>query len=296
MLYDIIVVGGGPAGLTSAIYGARAGKAVLLLERDSIGGQIVYSPQVENYPALPHISGADLASQMYEQVEALGVEIVSEEATGAARQSDGTFLLTTDYGSHRGRSVILATGVQHRKLGLPGEDELVGAGVSYCAVCDGAFSTGKDVAVVGGGDTALQDALFLSNTCRSVTVVVRRDRFRGEAALARQLHARENVSVWFEHRPVGYVTLDGALSGLTVEGVFLAVGQEPCSAAFADLAATDAAGYFSAGERCRTNVPGVYVAGDCRTKEIRQLTTAVGDGAVAALAACADLDAQAAPF
>ena len=307
MLYDIIVVGGGPAGLTSAIYGARAGKAVLLLERDSIGGQIVYSPQVENYPALPHISGADLASQMYEQVEALGVEIVSEEATGAARQSDGTFLLTTDYGSHRGRSVILATGVQHRKLGLPGEDELVGAGVSYCAVCDGAFYTGKDVAVVGGGDTALQDALFLSNTCRSVTVVVRRDRFRGEAALARQLHARENVSVWFEHRPVGYVTLDGALSGLTVEGpggqrmlavegVFLAVGQEPCSAAFADLAATDAAGYFSAGERCRTNVPGVYVAGDCRTKEIRQLTTAVGDGAVAALAACADLDAQAAPF
>ncbi len=303
MLYDIIVVGGGPAGLTAAIYGARAGKTVLLLERDSIGGQIVYSPQVENYPALPHISGAELANQMYEQVEALGVEIVSEEAIGAARQDDGTFLLSTDYGSHRGRALILATGVQHRKLGLPGEDELVGAGVSYCAVCDGAFYAGKDVAVVGGGDTALQDALFLANTCRSVTVVVRRDRFRGEAALARQLLARDNVSIWFEHRPVGYVTLDGVLSGLNVEGpggqrmlavegVFLAVGQEPCSAAFSDLAATDASGYFSAGERCRTNVPGLYVAGDCRTKEIRQLTTAVSDGAVAALAACADLDAQ----
>ncbi len=302
MLYDIIIVGGGPAGLTAAIYGARAGKRVLLLERESIGGQIVYSPLVENYPALPHVSGAELANQMYEQVEALGVEIVSEEAIGAARQDDGSFLVTTDFGSHAGRALVLATGVRHRQLGLPGEDELVGAGVSYCAVCDGAFYAGKDVAVVGGGDTALRDALFLANTCRSVTVVVRRDRFRGEAALARQLEARDNVSVWFEHRPVGFVTVDGVLSGLNVEGpggqrmlavdgVFLAVGQEPCSAAFAALTNVDASGYFTAGERCRTGAPGVYVAGDCRTKEIRQLTTAVGDGAVAALAACADLDA-----
>ena len=305
MLYDIIVVGGGPAGLTAAIYGARAGKSVLLAERESIGGQIVYSPQVENYPALPHVSGAELASKMYEQVEALGVEIISEEATGAERQEDGTFLLSTDYGSHRGRSLILATGVQHRRLGLPGEEDLVGAGVSYCAVCDGAFYAGKDVAVVGGGDTALQDALFLSNTCRSVTVVVRRDRWRGEAALARQLEKRSNIAVLFEHRPVEYVLDGGELRGLTVEGregqrtipvegVFLAIGQEPCSAAFAALAGVDVSGYFAVGERCRTDVPGLYVAGDCRTKEVRQLTTAVGDGAVAALAACADLDARAA--
>ena len=302
MLYDIMIVGGGPAGLTAAIYGARAGKTVLLLERESIGGQIVYSPMVENYPALPHVSGSDLAAKLYEQVEALGVEIVSEEVLKAEKRGDGTFLLTTDYGSHSGRALILATGVQHRRLDLPGEEELVGAGVSYCAVCDGAFYAGKDVAVVGGGDTALQDALFLSGVCRSVTVVVRRDRFRGEAALARQLAARDNVSIWFEHRPVGYVTLDGALSGLNVEGpggqrmlavegVFLAVGQEPCSAAFADLAGTDSAGYFAVGEDCRTGMPGLYVAGDCRTKAVRQLTTAVGDGAVAALAACADLDA-----
>ena len=303
MLYDIVIVGGGPAGLTAAIYGARAGKSVLLLERDSIGGQIVYSPMVENYPALPHVSGADFAAKLYEQVEALGAEIVSEEVLRAERRPEGGFLLTTDYGSHEGRSLILATGVRHRRLGLPGEEELVGAGVSYCAVCDGAFYAGRDVAVVGGGDTALQDALFLAGVCKSVTVVVRRDRFRGEAALARQLAERENVSVWFEHRPVGYVTLDGALSGLliegpggqrtlAVEGVFLAVGQEPCSEAFADLTGTDAAGYFTAGERCRTGVPGLYVAGDCRTKEVRQLATAVGDGAVAALAACADLDAR----
>ena len=303
MLFDIIIVGGGPAGLTAAIYGARAGKTVLLLERESIGGQIVYSPQVENYPGLPHVSGSELASRLYEQVEALGVEIISEEVTHVQRQPDGSFLLTTDYANHECRALILATGVQHRRLGLPGEEELVGAGVSYCAVCDGAFYAGRDVAVVGGGDTALQDAIFLSNTCRSVTVVVRRDRFRGEAALVRQLEARENVSIWFEHRPVSYVTLDGALSGLNVEGpggqrmlavegVFLAVGQEPCSAAFAELAQTDAAGYFAVGENCRTGVPGLYVAGDCRTKGVRQLTTAVGDGAVAALAACADLDAR----
>lgn len=302
MIYDIAIVGGGPAGLTAAIYAARAGKTVLLLERENIGGQIVYSPQVENYPALPHVSGAELANRLYEQVEALGVEIISEEVTHAGRQ-DGNYLLTTDFGSHESRALILATGVQHRRLDLPGEEELVGAGVSYCAVCDGAFYAGKDVAVVGGGDTALQDAIFLSGICRSVTVVVRRDRFRGEAALAQQLRARDNVSIWFEQRPVGYVTLDGVLSGLNVEGpggrrtlavegVFLAVGQEPCSAAFTDLTETDAAGYFAVGERCRTNVPGLYVAGDCRTKEVRQLTTAVSDGAVAALAACSDLDAR----
>ena len=303
MLYDILIVGGGPAGLTAALYAARAGKTVALFERDSIGGQIVYSPMVDNYPALPHVSGAELANKMYEQVEALGVEIRSEEVVRAERREDGTFLLTTDYGTHEGRALILAAGVRHRSLGLPGEEELVGAGVSYCAVCDGAFFAGRDVAVVGGGDTALQDALFLSGVCRRVAVVVRRDRFRGEAALAQQLRARENVSVWFEHRPVGYVTLDGALSGLNVEGpggqrmlavegVFLAVGQEPCSEAFRDLAPTDAAGYFDAGESCRTDVPGLFIAGDCRAKAVRQLTTAVGDGAVAALGACAFLDGR----
>ena len=303
MLYDILIVGGGPAGLTAAIYGARAGKSVALIERENIGGQIVYSPMVDNYPALPHVSGAVLANQMYEQVEALGVEMISEEVVSAEKRADGSFCLTTDFAKYEGRSLILATGVRHRSLGLPGEEELVGAGVSYCAVCDGAFFAGKDVAVVGGGDTALQDALFLSGVCRSVTVVVRRDRFRGEAALAGQLQARGNVSVWFEHRPVSYVTLDGALSGLNVEGpggermlavegVFLAVGQEPCSEVFRHLAATDAAGYFDAGETCRTAMPGLFIAGDCRAKSVRQLTTAVADGAVAALAACARLDAE----
>ena len=302
MLYDILIVGGGPAGLTATIYGARAGRSVLLLERESIGGPIVYSPMVENYPALPHVSGSELAARLYEQVEALGVEIASEEVTAAEKTPGGVFRVTTDCGAYEGRTLILAAGVRHRSLGLPGEAELVGAGVSYCAVCDGAFFAGRDVAVVGGGDTALQDTLFLSGVCRSVTVVVRRDRWRGEAALARQAEARENVAVLFETRPTGYdLAPDGTLRGLTVEGpegrktlpvegVFLAVGQEPCSAAFADLTALDAAGYFPVDESCRTAVPGLFVAGDCRAKAVRQLTTAVADGAVAACAACDALD------
>ena len=295
-MYDIIVVGGGPAGLTAALYAKRAGKTVLLLERESIGGQIVFSPLVENFPALPHISGADLAARLYEQVEALGAEISSEEVS-AAEQIPGGFRLTTDFGTRECKALVLATGVQHRSLGLPGEEDLVGCGVSYCAVCDGAFYEGRDVAVVGGGDTALQDALFLANTCRSVTLVVRRDRFRGEATLVKKLAEKPNITVLMETSPVAYAAEDGILTGLTVsekgaertlavDGVFLAVGQTPCSEVFASLVATDEKGYFLAGEDCKTSVPGVFAAGDCRVKAVRQLTTAVGDGAVAALAAC----------
>ena len=295
-MYDIIFVGGGPAGLTAALYAKRAGKNVLLLERESIGGQIVFSPLVENFPALPHVSGADLANRLYEQVDALGTEISSEEVS-AVEQIPGGFRLTTDFGVREGKALVLATGVQHRSLGLPGEEELVGCGISYCAVCDGAFYEGRDVAVVGGGDTALQDALFLANPCRSVTLVVRRDRYRGEAALVKKLAEKPNITVLMETAPVAYVAEDGILSGLTVsekgaertipvEGVFLAVGQKPCSEFFAALVATDDAGYFLAGEDCRTSIPGIFAAGDCRVKSVRQLTTAVGDGAVAALAAC----------
>lgn len=301
-MYDIIVVGGGPAGLTAAIYAARAGKRTLVLEKESIGGQIVNSPLVENYPALPHISGAELANSMYEQVCALNVEVGSEEVTGLSAIPGG-YAVATDIGGYEGRAVVLATGVRHRQLELPGEDELVGSGISYCAVCDGAFYEGRDVAVVGGGDTALQDALFLSNICRKVTVLVRRDRFRGEAKLAEKLRERANVEILFSHTVEAFETRDGLLCGLTVknaenalralavDGLFLAVGQEPAGAAFANLADTDAAGYFAAGEGGETKTPGVFVAGDCRAKKVRQLTTAVGDGAAAALGACDWLDA-----
>ena len=193
-MYDIIVVGGGPAGLTAALYAARAGKTVAVAERENTGGQIVYSPLVENYPAVPALSGADFAQKLTEQVEALGVEILYDEVTGLSRDSEG-FAVQCTSGEQRCKAVVLATGAAHRHLGLDGEEELVGYGVSYCAVCDGAFYTGRDVTVVGGGDTALQDALFLANSCRHVTLIHRRDQFRGEDRLVRQVEKRENITI-----------------------------------------------------------------------------------------------------
>ncbi len=303
MDYDVLIAGGGPAGLTAALYAARAGKRAAVLEQAAVGGQILNSPLVENYPALPHISGADFSDALLSQAEALGVEVLYEEALSAEKTDTG-FRLKTDAGAHSCRALILALGVRHRSLGLEGEEALVGAGVSYCAVCDGAFYAEKDVAVVGGGDTALQDALFLSNTCRSVTVLVRRDRFRGEAARAAQLLQRNNVKVLFRHTVQRLLTgADGTLEQLLVReedsgetrilpaaGLFLAVGQEPSAGAFAGLVALDSQGYIQAAEDTATRVPGVFAAGDCRTKGVRQLATAVGDGAAAAVAACRWLD------
>ncbi len=300
----LLIVGGGPAGYTAAIYASRASLAPVLYEGMEPGGQLTTTTVVENYPGFPEgVEALPLMDGMRAQALRFGADIrrgVVMKADLSARP----FRITVDNGDEiETDALIIATGATARYLGLPSELAYRGRGVSACATCDGFFYRKKVVAVVGGGDTALQDALFLANTCRSVTVVVRRDRFRGEAALARRLAERENVSVLFSTRPVGYALENGALSGLIVEngegertlpvaGVFLAVGQEPCSAAFAGLAETDSAGYFAVGENCRSTVPGGFVAGDCRAKEIRQLTTAVGDGAVAALAACAYLDAQ----
>lgn len=301
-MYDIIVVGGGPAGLTAALYAARAGKTVAVAERENTGGQIVYSPLVENYPAVPAMSGADFAQKLTEQVEALGVEIIYDEVTDLARDGEG-FIVRCDGGEHRCRAVVLATGAAHRHLGLPGEEDLVGCGVSYCAVCDGAFYTGRDVAVVGGGDTALQDALFLANSCRSVTLIHRRDQFRGEDRLVRQVESRENIHILYSHTVEALHATGGELTGITVqdvktgatrelavEGLFAAVGQLPQSAPFAALVNTDG-GYYQAGEDTLTGCDGVFAAGDGRVKSVRQLTTAVGDGAVAGLAACRYVDA-----
>lgn len=301
-MHDIIVVGGGPAGLTAALYAARAGKTVAVAERENTGGQIVYSPLVENYPAVPAMSGADFAQKLTEQVEALGVEIIYDEVTGLARDGEG-FIVCCDGGEHRCRAVVLATGAAHRHLGLPGEEDLVGCGVSYCAVCDGAFYIGRDVAVVGGGDTALQDALFLANSCRSVTLIHRRDQFRGEDRLVRQVESRENIHILYSHTVEALHAAGGELTGITVqdvktgtarelavEGLFAAVGQLPQSAPFAALVNTDG-GYYQAGEDTLTGCDGVFAAGDGRVKSVRQLTTAVGDGAVAGLAACRYVDA-----
>lgn len=294
-MHDIVIIGAGPAGMTAAIYAARAGKSVLLLEAESYGGQITYSPRVENYPGVRQISGNALAAQLVDQTLDLGVETELAGVTGLEAVPGG-FVVHSGEGDSSAKSVVIATGVKHRRLGLPGEEEL--AGVSYCAVCDGAFYKGQDVAVVGGGDTALQDALFLAGLCRSVTVVHRRQAFRGERRLLDQLRERENVSFRLDC-VVDALEGDGELTGLTLRnvitgereslpaaGLFVAVGQIPGNEAFAGVLALDESGYILAGEDCRTSLPGVFAAGDCRHKTVRQLTTAVGDGAVAALAAC----------
>ncbi len=297
-MYDIIVAGGGPAGLTAAIYAAREGKSVLVLEKENPGGQIVFSPLVDNYPALPHISGMDFAQRLTGQVEELGVEIAPEDVTAFAAEN-GVFRLTTDAGVREAASVIIATGASHRKLGLEGEDDLVGCGVSYCAVCDGAFFSGRDVTVVGGGDTALQDALFLAGVCAHVTLIHRRDSFRAAAKLVEHVRARDNIDLVMNTAVEALRQEDGALTGLALrdlktgelresatDGLFVAVGQIPHNEAFSSAVRLDDGGYILAGEDTCTSVPGVYAAGDCRRKTVRQLTTAVGDGAVAALAAC----------
>jgi len=301
-MYDIIVVGGGPAGLTAAMYAARAGKSVLVIERESTGGQIASAPLVENYPALPNVSGAELAFQMTGQAESFGVVIEYADVTNARRDGE-KFVLDTDMGTYESKALILATGARHRHLGVEGEEDLIGAGISYCAVCDGAFYAGRHVAVVGGGNTALQDALFLANSCERVTLILRRDVFRGDARFAEQLRARENVDFLFNKTVDALLQENGELTGvvlldkltaekskLAVDGLFIAVGQEPDSDVFSALVKTDEDGYYIAGEDTLTDQPGVFAAGDGRIKQVRQLTTAVGDGAVAGLAACRYVD------
>ena len=292
--FDIIIVGGGPAGLTAAIYARRAGKSVLLLEKESFGGQIASSPRVENFPGLPAVSGAELADRLYSQAESLGARIELEEVLEIQNGTPKT--VTTDYGTYTCDALVLATGMKHRKLDLPGEDTM--AGISYCAVCDGSFYQDRDTAVCGGGNTALQDALFLSDICRHVTVIHRRDTFRGDPILVEALKKRANVSFAMNTVVTGLLggsaltglTLQnvesGAESQLAVSGLFEAVGQLPEKKLAASLVPVDEDGFVPAGEDCLTPADGIFAAGDCRAKEVRQLTTACADGAVAALAAC----------
>lgn len=293
--FDIIIVGGGPAGLTAAIYARRAGKTVLLLEKENFGGQISSSPKVENFPGFAAISGAELADRLYEQAQGLGARLELEEVLEVLDSSPKT--VKTDYGTYTCTALILATGMKHRTLGLEGEDTL--RGISYCAVCDGAFYAGKDVAVCGGGNTALQDALFLAELCRHVTIIHRRTEFRGDPILVERLEALGNVSFAMSSEITGLQSQDGALTGLIVSntdsgavfelpvsGLFVAVGQLPEQKPAASLVPLDEAGFVCAGESCTTPAAGIFAAGDCRVKEVRQLTTACADGAVAALAAC----------
>ena len=292
--FDIIIVGGGPAGLTAAVYARRAGKTVLLLEKEGFGGQIASSPKVENFPGFSAISGAELADKLYGQAEALGARIELEEVLSIENGTPKT--VTTDYSSYTCTALILATGMKHRVLGLEKEDSM--AGVSFCAVCDGAFYKDRATAVCGGGNTALQDAVFLSDLCSSVTLIHRRDEFRGDPILVETLKKRSNV-IFATNTVVDALLGDDILTGLrlrdtvtgevreiAVDGLFEAVGQQPEGRLAAALSIADGGGFIPAGEDCVTAAEGIFAAGDCRVKEVRQLTTACADGAVAALAAC----------
>ena len=301
-MHDIIIVGGGPAGLTAAIYGLRAGRSVLVIEKNGFGGQIAYSPKVENIPGTMQISGAEFADHLTEQVMNLGADVELENVVSV--EPGETMKVHTEEGStFEGRSVILAVGVKHRTLGLPGEEELVGSGISFCAVCDGAFYAGQDVAMIGGGNSALQEALLLADVCRSVTIVQNLAFFTGEQRLADALAEKENVKVLFSTVVSEYETEGGKLTGLKlhndatgedsaikVDGAFLAVGLMPENEPFAALENLNDWGYFDTDESCTTKTPGIFVAGDCRSKRIRQVVTASADGAVAAMAACNYLD------
>ena len=296
-MYDIIVVGGGPAGMTAALYALRANKSVLVIEKNGFGGQITYSPKVENYPGRIQMSGNEFADDLLEQILAQGAEVELENVVDVIDEGECKRVVTEEGSEFTCRAVILATGAKHRMLGLPGEAELVGSGISFCAVCDGAFYAGKHVAVIGGGNSALQEANLLAETSGKVTVLQNLAFFTGEQRLQDSLLARENVEVIFSAAVTGFLQENGELTGLTyrteggaeqtltVDGVFVAIGLAPDNGNFASLAQLDNYGYFASGEDCRTATPGIFVAGDCRAKRVRQVTTAVADGAVAALAA-----------
>lgn len=296
-MYDIGIIGGGTAGMTAAIYGQRAGKKTIIIEGGVFGGQITSSPNVENYPGIASVSGSEFSMNLLDQAVKLGAETAMEQVTGI-RDEGSVKVIETAGKEYPCRSVILATGVTHRHLGVPNEERLTGAGVSYCATCDGMFFRGRDVAVVGGGSTALQDAEFLSNYCRKVYLIHRRDEFRGEESIVKRLESKENVEFILSatvrdiigDQAVERLIVNSKKTGkefkLDVSGVFIAVGQIPKNEIFADVVKLDADGFILAAEDCITSRPGIFAAGDCRTKEVRQLTTAAADGAVAALAAC----------
>ena len=302
-MYDIIVVGGGPAGLTAAIYGLRAGKTVLVIEKNGFGGQIAFSPKVENIPGTKVISGAEFADHLTDQTMALGADMELEKVVQVKKTAAG-FTVHTEEGSiFEGKTVILAVGVKHRTLGLPGEEELIGNGISFCAVCDGAFYAGQEVAMIGGGNSALQEALLLSEVCKKVTVVQNLAGFTGEKKLSDALMQKDNVTAYFNTVVSAYETDNGALSGLqlhndqtgedsriSVDGAFLAVGLMPENDPFKEHADLNRWGYFDSAEDCCTKTEGLFVAGDCRSKYIRQVVTASADGAIAAMAACRYLD------
>ena len=293
---DIIIIGAGPAGLTSAIYALRAGKSVKVLEKNSFGGQINFSPKIENYPGFTQISGAELADALVEQALSQGADFEIEEVLKIEKETDG-FTVITDTTKHSCRAVIIATGAKHRHLGVEGEDKYIGEGISFCAVCDGAFYADKEVVVIGGGNSALQEALLLSETSKKVTIVQNLESFTGEQKLVDLIEAKENIEYilgatvikFFGDDEIRGAVIKDSKTGeeteIHADGFFEAIGLAPENEQFENVAELER-GYVKSDEKCLTATPGIYTAGDCRTKSIRQIATAVADGAVAALAAC----------
>ena len=293
---DILIIGAGPAGLTAAIFAARAGKKVLVFEAKTFGGQIVSATTVVNYPAIKEISGADYAYDLYDQAKSFGVEIKFEKVIDVDVNGD-TKIVKTEKDTYKTKALILATGAYSRPLGLEGEDKFIGKGVSYCASCDGNFFKKKDVAVVGGGDTALTYAIYLAGLCNKVYLIHRRDQFRGSETYVKKLSKLKNVDFVYNSNvtklfgkeqleKIEITDNDDNKRQVEDNGLFIALGQVPENGNFKELIEVDDSGYFVAGEDCHTKVPGIFVAGDSRVKELRQLTTAVADGSVAATEAC----------
>ena len=297
---DIIIIGAGPAGLTAALYALRAGKSVLVIEKSTFGGQVTFSPKIENYPGIPEMTGNEFADKLLDQVLAMGAEVEMEKVTGIINEGNRKLVFAGDK-KYEAKAVIIAVGVKHRQLGLARENELTGKGISYCAVCDGAFYNGQTVGVVGGGNSALQEAVLLSDICEKVYVFQNLSYMTGEKKLVEILEAKSNVE-FMTDVVVSDLKGDDELTGVilkhttegekevSLNGLFVAIGLEPSNSDFADMATLDGNGYFDSDEACLTKTEGIYVAGDCRKKSIRQITTATADGASAALAACRYID------
>ena len=298
-MHDIVVVGGGPAGMTAALYALRNGKSALVIEKAGFGGQVTLSPKIENFPGTVQIAGMELADKMMDQILEQGAEIEIETVTGVSACDGGFIVNTEEGGAYQAKAVIIATGVKHRMLGLPGEDDLVGDGISFCAVCDGDFYADQVVCVAGGGNSALQEAILLADKCKEVVMLQDLEFFTGEERMQNILFSRPNVRSITNTAIIGLHSNDNGLCGVQIadrttgeeqridcDGLFVAIGLIPENEPFGELVDLNDWGYFDSDETCTTKTPGIFVAGDCRSKTIRQITTAVADGASAALAAC----------
>ncbi len=300
-MYDIIIVGAGPAGLTAAIYALRANKKVLLLEKGAFGGQMTYSPKIENYPGFESISGNELADKMVQQALDLGADAEPENVIEISDNGSFKTVLTEEGNNYTALSVIIASGAKHRRLGIENEDKFIGEGISFCAVCDGAFYEGKTVALIGGGNSALQEAVLLSDVCKKLYIVQNLAFLTGEKKLCDILEEKPNVEIIYSSvvdsipsDTLNSVTIKNTetneLRTLDIDGMFVAIGLIPENENFKNIAMLDEPGYIISDERCTTNTNGVFAAGDCRTKSVRQVSTAIGDGASAAVAACRYID------